>query len=469
MVLYRDGPVSRRILAAGLLVILLLAPGAAGAGVGRVAAAEPTPSPTPSPTSFPSMSPWYRLDARGDVLVDLYFGWLSTCPHCQRARPFVDGLAAEKPWLVVHSLQLDGDNEANLRLLSGLAEGIGEQIEAVPAFLFGGRLMTGFDTAETTGAQLAAELDGYRAEVVAALQPRASPAASPSPPAANGFVTVPVLGRVAVGSVSLPVLTVVLAGLDAFNPCALSVLLFLLSVLVGTRSRARMALVGGTFVLVSGLAYFAFMAAWLNLFLLVGELRLVTVAAGVAATIAALINIKDYVWFRRGISLMIPDSARPRIFGRLLDLGESTKLSAMLAGTLVVAVAVNAYEMLCTGGFPVVFTRILTLRELPTGTYYLYLLLYNVVYVVPLLLVVGAFTWTLGSRGISELEARRLKLLSGILMLGLGLLLLFAPERLMDLTASLAIFAIAVGVTAAAIVAERIRSVPSVPPRRGLR
>lgn len=467
MVLYRDGPVSGRILAAGLLVILLLAPGAAGAGVGPVAAAGPTVSSTPSPTPAPSASPWYRLDARGDVLVDLYFGWLSTCPHCARARPFVEGLAAEKPWLVVHSLQLDGDNAANLRFLTGLAEGIGEQIEAVPAFLFGGRLVTGFDTAETTGAQLAAELEGYRAEVVAALRPGASP--TPQPSAANGYVTVPVLGRVAVGSVSLPVLTVVLAGLDAFNPCALSVLLFLLSVLVGTRSRARMALVGGTFVLVSGLAYFTFMAAWLNLFLLVGELRLVTVAAGAAATIAALINIKDYVWFRRGISLMIPESARPRIFGRMLDLGESTKLSAMLAGTLVVAVAVNAYEMLCTGGFPVVFTRILTLRELPTGTYYLYLLLYNVVYVVPLLLVVGAFTWTLGSRGISELEARRLKLLSGLLMLGLGLLLLFAPERLMDLTASLAIFGVAVGVTAAAIVAERARTVRPVPPRRGLR
>jgi uncharacterized membrane protein len=461
--LHRQGSFGTRVLAASAAVLLLLVSGATGAGVGRLAAAGPAPSPTPAP----STSPWYRVDARGDVLVDLYFGWLSTCPHCARARPFVERLAVEKPWLVVHSLQLDGDNAANLRLLTGLAAGIGEQIGAVPAFLFGGRLTTGFDTAETTGAQLAAELEGYRAEVVGGLRPAASP--TPQPSAASGYVTVPVLGRVAVGSVSLPLLTVVLAGLDAFNPCALSVLLFLLSVLVGARSRARMALVGGTFVLVSGLAYFAFMAAWLNLFLLVGELRLVTVAAGAAATIAALINIKDYVWFRRGISLMIPDSARPRIFGRMLDLGESTKLSAVLAGTFAVAVAVNAYEMLCTGGFPVVFTRILTLRELPTGTYYLYLLLYNVVYVVPLLLVVGAFTWTLGSRGISELEARRLKLLSGLLMLGLGLLLLLAPERLMDLTASLAIFGVAVGVTTAAVVAERVRSRRSVRSRRGLR
>src|SRR3990170_1405550 len=120
---------------------------------------------------------------------------------------------------------------------------------------------------------------------------------SPTPAGAGTSVVLPLAGPVDARTISLPVLAIVLGGLDAFNPCALSVLLFLLSVLVGSRSRRRMALIGGTFVLVSGLTYFVLMAAWLNLFLLFGALRVVTLVAGGAAVLAALINIKDFAWF----------------------------------------------------------------------------------------------------------------------------------------------------------------------------
>jgi hypothetical protein len=252
----------------------------------------------------------------------------------------------------------------------------------------------------------------------------------------------------------------VLAGLDAVNPCALSVLLFLLSLLVGARDRRRMLLVGGTFVIVSGAAYFVLMAAWLNVFLLVGMVRVVTIAAGVAAVVAALINIKDYAWFRRGPSLVIPESAKPHIFGRMIDMTESTKLSAMLVGTVLVAIAANAYEALCTGGFPVVFTRILTLNDLSTAAYYAYLLAYVLVYVSPLIAMVLLFTFTLGTHTVTQREARTLKLLSGLLMLGFGLMLLFAPELLGSLGATIGLFLGAVAITILVVLVDRARSRP---------
>ena len=90
----------------------------------------------------------------------------------------------------------------------------------------------------------------------------------------------PLIGSVDAKALSLPVLTLVLAGMDAFNPCAFFVLLFLLSLLVHAKSRTRMAIVGGTFVLFSGVVYFVFMAAWLNVFLIAGELRVITFIAG---------------------------------------------------------------------------------------------------------------------------------------------------------------------------------------------
>ena len=455
--LLRLGLLRPRLLRPGL--ILALAAATAGSVVATPAAAA----------TAPPANPWYHLDDAGELRIDLWFGWSSTCPHCQRAKPVVAAMDEELPWLDVHSLQVDGaDAEANVATLVALAEVVGEEIQVVPVFFYAGRVQTGFDQAETTGAQLRAALEAYHDEVAGSLEP-ASPAPAPSPSASaavpspeptaspDAAVTLPFVGRVEATAVSLPVLAVVLGGLDAFNPCALSVLLFLLSVLVGTRSRRRIALVGGTFVAVSGLVYFALMAAWLNLFLAFGALRVVTLLAGVAAVVAALINIKDYAWYGHGPSLVIPGAARPALFGRILDLSEATRLPALLASTVLVAAVANSYEMLCTGGFPVVFTRVLTLNDLPVAAYYGYLALYNVVYVAPLLAIVVAFAWTMGTGRIGELEARRLKLLSGLLMLGFGVLLLLMPDRLGDLATSLGLFGGAVAVWLAVVATERFR------------
>jgi hypothetical protein len=233
-----------------------------------------------------------------------------------------------------------------------------------------------------------------------------------------------------------------------------------LTVMAGVGSRARMAFIGGTFVAVSGLVYFVLMAAWLNIFLVAGELRAVTLVAGVLAMIAALINVKDFVWLRRGPSLVMPESARPMVFGRILDIGDATRLSAMVAATVLVAAAANSYEMLCTGGFPVVFTRILTLNDLPMPLYYGYLALYTVAYVVLPALIVIAFVVTLGSRGVRVRTARRLKLLSGLLMLGLGLELVFAPQLLTDVAATAMLFTVAIVVWLIAVLVDDARSRP---------
>ncbi len=116
-------------------------------------------------------------------------------------------------------------------------------------------------------------------------------------------------------------------------------------------------------------------------------------------------------------------------------------MRVLLPATVLVAGVVNLYEMLCTGGFPVVFTRVLTLHDLPDLTAYAFLVLYCVTYVLPALAIVLLFTLTLGSRGVSVSEARDLKLLSGLLMLGFGMLLLLAPHLLTDLATSVLLLA----------------------------
>ena len=181
---------------------------------------------------------------------------------------------------------------------------------------------------------------------------------------------------------------------------------------------------------ISGLVYFAFMAAWLNVFLLIGLSRTVQVALGLVAAGIGAINIKDFVAFQRGITLSIPEAAKPVLYARVRRILQAENLAGALAGIVVLAVLVNMIELLCTAGFPAVYTQILTLRQLPWWEYYGYLALYNVAYMLDDAIMVAIAVITLGRRKLQEHEGRWLKLISGVVMAGLGAVLIIKPDWL---------------------------------------
>lgn len=373
---------------------------------------------------------WVVVDERGESHVQLYVFWSRTCPHCAKAIQFLDQLSAREPWIQVRPFELGADR-AHVERYIEMARALGEEARSVPAFFVCGRMITGFDDADGIGAQLVG-LARFCRQMGATVTMGGAPEAEADQANPGTRIQLPLLGPMDPATWSLPLLTLVIAGLDAFNPCAFFVLFFLLSLLVHARGRARMLLVGGTFVLASGLVYFLFMAAWLNLFILVGGAAVVTTVAGLVALLVGGLNVKDYFWFRQGPSLSIPSRAKPGLFARMRALLAADRLGAMLIGTLVLALAANSYELLCTAGFPMVYTRVLTLNELPAPVYYGYLALYNLIYVLPLLAIVLVFSLTLGARKLTERQGRILKLLSGLMMLGLGLVMLSAPELLVQ-------------------------------------
>jgi hypothetical protein len=200
------------------------------------------------------------------------------------------------------------------------------------------------------------------------------------------------------------------------------------------------------------------MAAWLNLFLFIGELRIITIVAALIAIGMALINIKDFFWFKQGVSLSIPEQAKPGLYQRMRSLVTSTALAPLMLSTVALAIVANAYELLCTSGFPMIYTRILTLNQLDTGKYYLYLAFYNLVYIIPLLIIVLIFTYTLGSRKLAESEGRALKLMSGLMMLGLGGVLLIQPEWLTNLVIAAGLLIAAISITLLLIGWEKVQA-----------
>lgn len=395
--------------------------------------------------------PWLRSGADGRPEVQLYFFWSLTCPHCAAAHPYIEAIPGARPWVRLHALELSRHPE-NRRRYEAMARAIGTETAGVPAWLFCGEMHVGWDGDDITGATLRRRLDDCRTRVAGGT---ASDAASAAQAPVAQSVNLPLIGALDPASLSLPALTLVLAGLDAFNPCAFFVLLFLLSMMAHQKSRARMLVIGGVFVAISGLMYFAFMAAWLNVFQLFGHLAWVTLAAGALAVFVGAVNVKDFFTFEKGLTLSIPEARKPDLFRRTRNILGAENLPAMIAATAFLAIAANFYELLCTAGFPMVYTRLLTLADLSPAARHGYLAAYNLIYVVPLAAIVAVFAGTLGARKLSEREGRLLKLLSGVMMLELGALLLIAPERVSQVGIAFGLLAVAILVTLIAAKLER--------------
>jgi glutaredoxin len=357
--------------------------------------------------------------AEGDADVEMFTR--DGCPYCAAAREFLEDLQRRRPDVRVVLRDVQRDPAALDRLVA-LAERHGIEQLGVPAFHVRGRLIVGYGGPETTGAELEALLGRPAADGGAA--------AGSGPARADEAVVVPLLGRVRASDLGLPVFTVVLGLLDGFNPCAMWVLLFVLSLLVNLRDRRKMAVIGATFVLVSGLVYFAFMAAWLNLFLLVGVSRTTQLVLALLAAAIGALNVKDAATAGTGPSLSIPASARPGIYARARAIVMAENLGAALAGVIALAVLVNVVELLCTAGFPALYTRILTLYALPVWQYYAYLALYNAAYVLDDGAVLALAVVTLSRHKLQERGGRWLKLVSGLVMLGLAVVLVARPAWL---------------------------------------
>jgi thiol-disulfide isomerase/thioredoxin len=343
--------------------------------------------------------------------VDLEVFTRAGCPRCAVAAPFLTDLQRERPTLHIRVYDVEEDPVA-LKRLEELAATYGVQAVGVPAFYLRGTLLIGYRSAETTGMQIQTLLDQ------GLTQPETE------------TIEAPLFGPLSVYQVGLPLFTVVVGLLDGFNPCAMWVLLFLLSLLVNLRDRVKMLLIGGVFVIVSGVVYFAFMAAWLNIFLLIGFSRVAQVVLGGVAVLIGTLNTKDFFAFGQSVSLAIPAAAKPGLYARVRLILQAEHLAGALTSVTVLAVLVNTIELLCTAGLPAMYTQILTLQQLPWWAFYGYLGLYNVAYMLDdsVLLVIAVVT--LGRHKLQEREGRWLKLLSGLVMVGLGIVLLLKPQWL---------------------------------------
>ena len=357
------------------------------------------------------------------------------CPHCAQAEEFMARLGGERPELAIVVRDVTKDAGALARLQE-LAQATGAGAARVPATYVNGQLILGYSAEASTDKLIRSALAGGRvtsgaptdassceAEDSLSCGPGASAGAGAA--ALEEAFSVTLFGHtVTLDDVGLPAFTLAMGLLDGFNPCSMWVLLLMISLLAPLNDRKRMLAIAGTFVLVEGISYFAMMAAWLNLFMFIGLSRASQVVIALIAIFAGAINVKDFFAFGRGISLSIPASARPMIYNRMRGILHAPTYKVAIVGTIVLALLVQVVEFMCTSGFPALFTRILTLKQLDIAAYYGYLLLYISAYMLDDVIVLGIGVTLLSRHRLQEKEGRVLKLIAGVVMIGLGIYLL---------------------------------------------
>lgn len=360
------------------------------------------------------------------------------CPHCAKAEEFLHKLQQERPGLNIVYYNINRKPEY-LERLKQIALKVHNPSVRVPAFYLNGQLIVGY-TDETSNGRLIRNALGATGLVTPPVQDDFGSCEAEKPVSCGEadnqaapdnkaeLFQVSLLGHtIALEDVGLPLFTLAMGLLDGFNPCSIWVLILMISMLAPMQNRRRMFAVAGVFVAVEGLAYFVFMAAWLNLFLLIGLSRLSEIIIAVIAIVAGAINLKDFWAYGQGISLSIPQSAKPGIYNQIRKILQAENLLAAIIGAVVLAILVQIVELLCTSGFPALYTRILTLRQLDSLSYYGYLLLYNLAYMFDDFIILGIGVVTLSQQRLQEKEGRRLKFISGLVMLGLGVYLLIMP------------------------------------------
>ncbi|OIO55479.1 hypothetical protein AUJ46_01445 [Candidatus Peregrinibacteria bacterium CG1_02_54_53] len=365
--------------------------------------------------------------------VNIYFFWGEGCPHCEKEKPFLDQLEQRYPQVRVHAYEIWG-NKQNRDLMIELGKKLDAVVSGVPFTVIGEQYVVGWMDERTSGAQIEDAVRCVLENGCRDVGSELSHSVTKTPDVGKAIpetLTLPFLGEVRTKNLSLPVFTLIVAALDGFNPCAMWTLIFLISLLLGMSNRKRMWTLGIAFIVTSAGVYFLFLAAWLNLLLFIGFILWVRLAIGLVALGGGGYYLREFFANPHGGCKVTGGEKRQKVFARMKEFAYNSNFLLALGGIILLAVAVNLVELICSAGLPAVYTQVLTLSRLPVWQYYLYLLLYIFIFMLDDLFVFFSAMITLQMTGLSDKYSRVSHLVGGTLMLLIGLLLIFKPEWLM--------------------------------------
>lgn len=243
--------------------------------------------------------------------------------------------------------------------------------------------------------------------------------------------SIPIFGEVDLKSLSLPIVAVTFGIVDGFNPCAMWVLLFLISMLLGMKDRKRMWIIGLTFLFTAAFVYFVIMMSWISIAAKFSTIVWLRNVIAIVAMVGGFLNLKSYMQTKEDGCDIIDDNKRTKIFDKIKKFTHEKSFVLALLGVIALAITVNVIELACSAGFPLVFSQILVVNEVTQFQALIYTLIYILFFLIDDLIIFFIAMTTLKMTGFSTKYGKYSHLVGGILMLIIGALLLLKPEWIM--------------------------------------
>ena len=383
----------------------------------------------------------FAVDAQ-EVNIYLFYG--NGCPHCKALETYLDTEYKKDEEITVYKYEVWFDKIGQEALEKAQAA-TGEEPQGVPYFIIGDQVYQGYNEGpaweETVDKAISnAKENGYVDEVGVALgitkESEKDKTVKKQEPnkqkKEHNTIDVPLIGTVNLKNLSLPVIAIIIGIVDGFNPCAMWILIFLITLLLDYKDRKKMWILGCTFLFTSAFVYFLFMMGFLRVATFLNTISILKYSIAAFALIFGGYNVYRYIKTRKDAGCdVVNKDQRKKIMTKTKKVVSTENFALALIGIMVLAVSVNLLELLCSLGLPVVFTEILSINNIKGVAKVLYILLYVFFFLIDDLIVFFIAMKTLKIKAISNKYTKYSHLIGGIIMIVIGLLMIFKYEWLM--------------------------------------
>lgn len=369
--------------------------------------------------------------------LDLYLFYGDGCPHCKALEEYLDDYLKDKDNIKLHEYEI-WYSEENQNLFKKVQNAMNIKANGIPYLVIGEDVVQGFIENYTEE-----KINGYikyyqnkdyndKAGVALGLKEETLNNSAIKKDKDTKY-EVPILGKIDAKKVSLPLLAVVIGAVDGFNPCAMWILLFLISMLLGMHDRKKMVILGLAFIFTSGLVYLLFMLSFLNIATFINNISILRLIISILALLFGLININSYFKsLKKDTGCEVVDQTkRKKIVTRIKNIVNNNKFILSLIGIILLAASVNLIELLCSLGLPVIFTEILSLNNLNKIEKGTYILIYILFFLIDDIIIFLIAVFSSKVTAISNKYTKYSHLIGGLIMIIIGILMLVKPEWLM--------------------------------------
>ena len=364
--------------------------------------------------------------------VEIYLFYSNSCPHCANEKEFLSTLEDIK----VKKYEVTQYS----KLYDKVVDKLNIDSNGVPLTIIGSDYIVGFN--ENTKTEITEMIDAYskkdycdvvdliirNKDITSCIDENKTIYEN------NSLKEVKLLGKTIkfdAKEVSLPLIAIIIGFIDGFNPCAMWVLIFLISKLFNIKNKKKMWLLGLTFIITSALMYLIFMLGIFGISNIIGTYFKYLI--GLVALIGGFINLKSFKnSLKKDVGCTVTNKEqKKKIINKIKKILNEKNLLISLIGIILLAISVNIVELACSAGLPAMFVEILSLNDLSKNMYIFYMLIYILVFMLDDIIVFAISMITLEVTGVSNKYTKYSHLIGGIIMLVVGILMMFKTEWLM--------------------------------------